>query len=372
MPNVRALTTLLRWLGPWASSAKFPPAVHRQELVLGDGHLRVLSYRKPTGTPTGIYLVVHGMHFEGPEEPRTDRLCRVLADAGFLVVSPFLADYMKLKFSDKAIEDLAQAWCYVSDLAFSANLPKPAIFSISLGSILSLKLATRQKYRDTVGALVIFGGCLDLYKVMNFALTGIVESAGSRMTQKFCCDPLNVPVVFINILPYLKVADDCGPLAEAWLEVVRRTWGDVDLNSPEERKKIVQDIASTLPAEQRDLFWIGCGLRPGGVEIFNRFLREDHPSVSIPVENVRAPVFVIHGYADNVVPWPEAEKICLSLSPGHPHRLFLTRLYGHSREAALSLMNYMYELRTLVGFLWCLVGAPIGSGKKNRKDGLLV
>jgi len=42
-------------------------------------------------------------------------------------------------------------------------------------------------------------------------------------------------------------------------------------------------------------------------------------------------VVIVHGRDDDVIPFLEAEKLRAALPPGHPHRVFLTGLYGQEQ-----------------------------------------
>ena len=58
-------------------------------------------------------------------------------------------------------------------------------------------------------------------------------------------DPLNSPVVFLNLLDQLDVAGDKELLARAWLQMVHRTWGKLELKRPGARDATT--ATATLP-----------------------------------------------------------------------------------------------------------------------------
>ena len=80
-----AVWTLARWLGPWADATRAPAVITRDTEVAG---LRVRIYGDG-GTP---YLIAPGLHYAGPDDPRMDRFCRILAAAGHHVAAPFVPD----------------------------------------------------------------------------------------------------------------------------------------------------------------------------------------------------------------------------------------------------------------------------------------
>src|SRR3569623_3716312 len=81
--------TPARWLGPWAVATRAPDVPVRDREVAG---LRVRVYGDG-GTP---YLIAPGLHYAGPDDPRMDRFCRILAAAGHHVAAPFVPAYLAL------------------------------------------------------------------------------------------------------------------------------------------------------------------------------------------------------------------------------------------------------------------------------------
>ena len=83
-----ALSTarLARWLGPWADPTRAPFVRTEQATV---EHLTVRVYHPRGRTPRATYLIAPGLHYAGPDDPRMDRFCRILAAAGQLVIAPF-------------------------------------------------------------------------------------------------------------------------------------------------------------------------------------------------------------------------------------------------------------------------------------------
>ena len=95
--------SLARWLGPWADAKKAPQVPARDEDLDG---MRIRIYGRH-GHP---YLIAPGLHYAGPDDPRLDRFCRILANAGHLVIAPFIPDYLALMPSARAIEDFRRVF----------------------------------------------------------------------------------------------------------------------------------------------------------------------------------------------------------------------------------------------------------------------
>jgi len=357
---LRASVALARWLGPWAKGA--PRGVSREAIVLDERRAyRAHVYR--SARAIGAYLVAPGLHYAGPDDPRLDRFCRVLAAAGFVVLAPALPDHLALRVSTSATDDLAIAFDALE--ARARGMPRPAVFSISFGSLPAISLAARASHADRVGALVVFGGYADFDAAVRFAVTGVADGAraidGSEQTAA-PYDPLNAPVVYLALLPHLGAQDE-DALARAWRAMVERTWGRLEMKAPGARDAIANELARGIDARDRDLFLLGCGLREDRARV-ERGIAAASASFAFAdprphLARVRAPVVVLHGKDDDVIPWTESEKIARALPAGHPHRVLVTGLYDHTGSKLPSPHALAREAQTLARVAWAMASAPL-------------
>src|SRR6185369_8298818 len=132
------LAALLRWLGPWAGDAT-PPGVTRTTRA-PRGLEKAYLYAPRGRAPAGAYLVAPALHFLGPDDPRLDRFCRVLAASGLLVLAPFLPDFLRLTLSPSTADHVAAGFDDLERLATERGLARPAVFSISFGSMPSIEV----------------------------------------------------------------------------------------------------------------------------------------------------------------------------------------------------------------------------------------
>lgn len=360
-----ALWSLLSWLGPWRGSSSWPHGVARETWVLRDGALPGRRGRRagtpigprsrlevevftPEAEPLGTYLVVPGLHFEGPHDPRLERFCRVLARSGFRVVAPTLPAYAELLVDRSAADDLE-----LVARALVERLPtgeRFTVFSISFGSWPALELAARTP--DAVDAVVSFGGYFDFVSAVRFCVDGVMRTP--RGDFVLARDPLNQPALFINMLPWLDVPGrETAVLAETWREMTYRTWGRMELKAPGRLEPFARALVERVPPEQRELFLVGCGVREGGARLVIDALERagDEISFASPasaLSRIRRPVVVCHGRDDDVIPWHEAERLADALSRRVPTKLLLTGLYGHTGAGRPSPGALASEGRTLL------------------------
>jgi len=360
-----ALATLLSWLGPWRRASALPHGVRRERQVLragwtpgrkgrragpvdrrGPAQLEVWTFT-PRRTPLGTYLVAPGLHFDGPEDPRFERFCRVLAHAGFRVVAPTLPAYAELRVHPSAVDDLDLV---VSEVARELRPgERVTLFSISFGSWPALEVAARRP--ELVDAVITFGGYAEFDAAVRFAVDGIMRRPDGDVT--LARDPLNQPALFLNVLPYLQAAgSDTDALEEAWRQMTYRTWGRMELKAPGRLVPFAEALVDRVPPRHRELFLVGCGVQEGGSAlVFDALARAGDAigfaSPAPAIERLERPVVVCHGRDDDVIPWNEAEKLHAALAGRVPVELLLTGLYGHTGAARPTPAALAREARTL-------------------------
>lgn len=333
---------LLRWLGPWTSPDAVPGGIVRREIeVPAPRPFRAWIWRRDDERPTGSLLLVPGLHFLGPADPRFDRFGRILASAGNLVLAPFLPDFERLVVGRGVISDTERAFDALLALP-DRPAGRPSVFSISFGSMPALRLAAQRP--EALRSLLVFGGFADFRRTLRFALTG---DRGSTH------DPLNAPVVFINVIDHLGVDDphDRDTLCRAWRLQCERTWGREENKKPEAYRAVAHAIARELPPHLRELFLIGARAHPAGErKTLERALEAlERAGTSFDwidprpfLGTLRCEVHLIHGRNDDVIPYEESVALARAL-PSHVRvELHLTGLYGHTGAVGL---------RSLVGGL---------------------
>src|SRR6185503_1278898 len=126
----------------------------------------------------------------------------------------------------------------------------------SFGSSPALEVAAR--LGDAVDGVVSFGGYADFEATVRFALDGVVRAPGGDVRLR--PDPLNPPVVFLNVLRWLEPAPpEPERLASAWRRMAYATWGKLELKAPGRLEPIAAGIAAELPTALREPFLVGCG-----------------------------------------------------------------------------------------------------------------
>jgi pimeloyl-ACP methyl ester carboxylesterase len=360
---------LARWLGPWTPATQAPTddEVVREERVLapsreGERPMRVWAYRPAKGASHGSLLLLHGLHYLGPSDPRMDRFSRILAASGALVWAPFIPDFERLVLAPTVFRDCERALDAL--LAYDRRPPDraPGVMSISFGSLPALHLASNREHSFKLSSLVLFGGYADLGDTMRFAL----EGEPGRLH-----DPYNRPVVFMNLVDHLGEAlpQDRSPLMEAWRAYIDRTWGRPQLKSdPAAGEAIAREFADKLDPVWRSVFLRTAGVEPGMMDVFETAWARGRDRLAWldPTEkmrSVRVPTYVLHGADDDVIPHRHARMFERQLPREHLRGVHVTGLYGHTGAAAppwKSARQIVGEVATMIGALRAIDRASRG------------
>jgi pimeloyl-ACP methyl ester carboxylesterase len=339
LAQARRYLTLARWLGPWGTDEARPSKVVRRTVTIppaGDrDDFQAWLYTPRDRPPETVYLIAPGLHYAGPADPRADRFATILAAGGALVFAPFLPDYIDLHVRPSVIVDFERTFDALLTQPETPAGARPTLFSISFGSLPALRLAANPEYAGRIGATVIFGGYADWDETIEFCLTGCVDGKphGTR-------DPLNQPVVMMNLLSDIPEApDQIEVVTDAWRQYVAATWGRAEMKMDGRWQSVARSIGDKLSARHAEFFYIGCGLEPGAHDMCRRALdrRAERTKFLDPrphLSGIRSPVHLVHGVDDDVIPYAQTAKLAAALPSHTKPATYLTGLYGHTGQNA--------------------------------------
>ena len=255
--RARGVALLARWLGPWTRADAAPRGVERH--VVREGASRCDVYR-PARRAEGALLVVHGVHFHGPDDPRFERFARVLAGTRLVVVAPEVRSYRALMPDASAGEDIGVAAALTEREAVQLGT-KPAGFSISFGCLGMLNAIAARDGGGWAGVMP-FGGFADWRATTRFAFTGRLDDGTAAPN-----DPLARPVMAIRLAEELaEEGVNVAEVREAWRRFVHQTWCDEAMAEGDAWIEPARNIGSALAAPERGLYELGLGLRAEATE----------------------------------------------------------------------------------------------------------
>ena len=278
-----------------------------------DGELRGRTYT-PSSLSGRPILLVPGVHAAGIDEPRLINFAREIAATGHPVLTAELTDLARYQITPRTtdmIEDAAdwatQYWARV----MPARDRAAAIMGISFGGGLSVVAASRMGGR--VGWVLSFGGHGDLPRTLRYLCTGILADGRVRPPHDY-----GVVIILLGVADRVVPAEQVEPLRQGILAFLNASHLDmVDKPRAALEFERAKKLAETLPepartfmawVNTRDVAHLGPALLPHVAAM------GDDPALS-PVRNPApsAPVYLLHGADDNVIPAAESEMLAADL-----------------------------------------------------------
>jgi len=318
-------------------------AIADREIVIpaAKGPLRARVYA-PTRASRRTALLVSGLHVSGIDEPRLVRLAHQLAGSGITIVTPDIPELSRFEIAPSLTDSIEQAARWLATDSGLAPDGRVGMMGISFSGGLSIVAAGRPSLADRVAYVFSFGGHDDLPRVLKYLCTGQAPYPAGRLGMppgEMLTRPphdYGVAVILLGTANRLVPAAQVDPLRAA----VRRYLfasaldGGVDkARAPAEFDALRASI-TTLPEPsatlmryilERDVVHLGARLLPYANTLGSA------PALSVSKSpKPSAPVFLLHGLEDNVIPSIESEYLADDLRHGAPVRLLLSGLISHA------------------------------------------
>ena len=359
-------------------------AVQPREIAIPTprGSLRARVYA-PTSPNRRVALLTSGLHVSGIDEPRLTRLAHELAASGMVVVTPDIPELSRFEISPAITDAIERAAVWLATESGLDGDQRIGMMGISFSGGLSLVAAGRPSLKDHVNYVFSFGGHADLPRVLRYLCTGIEPMPSGRVRlkadatyggdttkasergvrlqpdQPFVRPPhdYGVAVMLLALADRLVPAAQVAPLREA----IRRylTASALDSNVDKDKAarefdalkllaKTMREPSATLLRyiNERDVVHLGARLLPlvgsYGSDAALSESRSPKPA---------APVFLLHGVDDNVIPSIESEYLADDLRPKVPVRLLLSGLISHAEADRPMHVNDIVQLASFWGDL---------------------
>ena len=306
-PHLRATSLLLRFSnqnasGVGASFARHPFKEEDGTALTPHGPLRYRLYAPQDVKNPGAVVLLHGVHHLGIEDPRMWNLARALAGAGVLVMTPELKDLADYRVTARTIDVIGDSAVVLSTRAER----KVGVIGLSFAGGLSLLAATRQEYASKIGFVMAIGAHDDMGRVARFfAANVIARPDGTEST-------LAAHEYGVLVLAYAHLED---------------FFSKQDI--PAAREALRQWLW-----EQRDAMKAAAGLSPAGQKEFDELLHhrdllrqallqeitlhKDEMEAVSPhghMAALHAPVYLLHGAGDTVIPASETLWLAKDVPP---------------------------------------------------------
>ncbi|SEU37042.1 alpha/beta hydrolase [Stigmatella erecta] len=333
---VRGLSLVLRatgrhggWAGTLTSWRTQPVEVTELQVPSRHGPLRARFYR-PREHRGHTVVLTSGVHADGIDEPRLVMLARALSTEGVPVLTPEPVDLLRYEITPRLTDMVEDAATWTASQPSLAPDGKVSLFGISFSGGLSVVAAGRPGLKDKVAATLSFGGHGDLSRVLAFLCTG-VKPDGQRLKPH----DYGVVVILLNVAGQLVPSEQVEPLREAIRTFLRAS--HLTLTDPRRAEETFEEarrMQARLPepaarlmgsVNTRDVAALGPLLLP-----FMQSFAAD-PSLS-PERSPppSAPVYLLHGADDTVIPAIESALLREALAPHTEVHRLATPLITHA------------------------------------------
>jgi acetyl esterase/lipase len=319
---------------------------------------------RPEGVIRRAVVLTPGVHAMGIDEPRLKGLAGDLAASGVAVLTIALPDLVRYRFTPATVDEIEDAAAWLAARSSLAPDGKVGLMGISFAGGLSVVAAGRPAIRDRIAYVFSFGGHGDLPRVLRYLCNGLEphrpdepESAPRHFRAPH---DYGVAVILLGLVDRLVPTEQVEPLQrgiETYLTASQLTL--VDMAKAKGVYEESTRIAAALPEPSRTLMRLvntrdtkalGARLLPAldSIAHYPDSISPEHSPVP------RAPVFLLHGTDDTVIPAVETLLLARHLTDAgvevHP---LLSGLITHAevdKAAAAS------ETWKLVGFWGALLG----------------
>ena len=312
----------------------------------------VAQFYVPDATPRRTVLMMPGFNSFGVDEPRVASLAADLAGSGFRVMAMALPDLQRFRLTPAAtdvIED-AVAWLAAQPESVAPD-GRVGVIAVSFTGGLSVSAAGRQRVRDKIAFVVSLGGHGDLRRVMRFLATGDAPRVAG-------VDPPGAPhdygvAVILNGLADRGVvpSDQVQPLRDAiatFLVASQLTVGDQAAADRMYAK--AREMTERLPepsrtymrfVNERAVGELGSVLVPF-LDQLGADDRSLSPELAPPPS---APVYLLHGRDDNIIPAVESILLADALEArGAEVEVLLSGLITHAQVSASATASDAWQL----------------------------
>jgi hypothetical protein len=307
----------------------------RERLVIAPlraGSIRARVYA-PLGTGHQTVLLVSGLHPAGIDEPRLVSLARKLAEANVTVVTPDIPQLSRFEVTPTLTDRIEEAAAWLATESGLAPSSRIGLMGISFSGGLAVVAAGRPSLRHHLLYVFSFGGHDDLRRVLEYFCA---EAQADTMTKRLLPPhDYGVAIVLLNVVERLVPPEQIAPLRGALRRFLWASHLDrVDKPRAQREFAALRDFARTLPEpaatlvqyiNDRDVEHLGPRLRPH-IDSY-----ADAPPLS-PARSPMpsAPVYLLHGRDDNVIPAAESRHLAERLRGHVKVRLLVTKLIAHA------------------------------------------
>jgi dienelactone hydrolase len=277
------------------------------------GTLRGRTYL-PVDRKGPATLLVPGVHAGGIDEPRLVQFARDVASTGLPVLAAELPDLKQYRITPRTTDMIEDAAIWLSTGSGLAAGGRVGLMGISFAGGLAIVAAGRPALRDRAAFVLSFGGHGDLPRTLRY-LCG----AGPRGESQPPPHDYGVAIILLGVADRVAPPGQVQPLRDAihaflhasHVDMVDKAQAKVEFARARSMAAALDEPARTLMGyvNDRDVSRLGPILLPhvaahGGASALS-------PAKAPPPA---APVYLLHGTDDNVIPASESQRLAETLT----------------------------------------------------------
>jgi hypothetical protein len=321
-----AMPGLAGQLADWRAQAFVADPI--RQIPTRHGPIDVRFYRPASGASRRTVTLVPGVHMDGIREARLVGMAEDLAASGFEVLTIATPDLQRFRITPTSTDIIEDAATWLAGQQTGGDR-KIGMLGISFSGGLSIVAAGRPGLRDRVAYVMSFGGHGDLQRVMRYLCSGNAPAmpplgdasqfvSGAEHVAIRPPHDYGVAVVLLSLADRVVPRDQIAALQQGILTFLAASSLDmIDKPKAEAQFKNARDMEASLPEPSRTLLKhvndravdkLGPILLPAVEAIDDASaLAALSPERATPPA---APVFLLHGAEDNVI--PSVETVLLS------------------------------------------------------------
>ena len=272
-------------------------------------------YRLPDGVPEAGIVVIPGIAAAGKDDRRLVALAQTLARARFAVLVPDVPGFRAYQLRADDVEAIADAFQHLSQTPPLREGKPVGMFALSYAVAPAVLACLEPEIRDDVRFMVGLGGYHDLQSLITFFTTGYYRLPGA--------------VDWRRMSPHVY---------GKWLFTVSNAGL---LDTPEDQA-LVEGLAWDMldPQAEEDFSFPWLQLGPGGLALIELVENTDRDNVAALIarlperlreemralnpaqhdlSKMKATLILLHGRADNIIPYSESMALARAVPPGQSH-----------------------------------------------------
>jgi pimeloyl-ACP methyl ester carboxylesterase len=264
-------------------------------------------------------VLVHGIHHLGMDEPRLVNFARAAASSGFSVLTPEVTALADYHVDGASISTIGESSAWLQD---HLNTGPVTVVGVSFAGGLSLLAACDPRYSPHIRSLVLIGAYDNLARVARFLATSRAEFPDGRIEQYKAHDYGAAVYVYSHLSQFFPESD---------LGVAHDALRDWLWEQPAEAQALFSQLSPPSRATMEILLERKIAqLQP---QLLESIQADDSQLNAISPEGklagLRAPVFILHGSTDDIIPSTESLWLEKDIPLAYLRDALITPAFSH-------------------------------------------